>query len=446
MSRPRSAGGRAAPYGRTLVLRLVTAGLPLFGVALTLAIVDHVPQSVALAMTGAAAAVWVAGVLGVHRSAVQPLRTLASLLGGLRRGDYSMRSARARVDDPLGLVMFEANALADTLTEQRIGALEATALLRKVMGEIDVAVFAFDEESCLRLVNRAGERLLGSPRERLERESAASLGLDRLLEGPSPRVVELAFPGSSGRGEIRRSMFRQNGRPHTLLVVADVSRALRQEELAAWRSLVRVLSHEINNSLTPIASVAGSMRRVIDRDPRPPDWDDDVRRGLELVEGRAGALRRFMAAYARLARLPPPDLKQVELAPLVVRVAALESRMRVDVERGPDVIVQGDADQLEQLLINLLTNAVDAALPEHGRVAVGWAKEGAAAVVRVRDEGPGLAETANLFVPFFSTKPGGNGIGLALSRQIAESHGGSVALRNREDGRGAEALVRLPLA
>jgi nitrogen fixation/metabolism regulation signal transduction histidine kinase len=432
-------------FGRALVLRLVSAGLPLLGVALTLALVPNVPTAAALGMTAAAAGIWIAGVLGVHRSAVQPLRTLANLLGGLRRGDYSMRSARAREDDPLGLVMLEANALADTLTEQRIGALEATALLRKVMAEIDVAVFAFDEESCLRLVNRAGEKLLGRPRERIERESAAALGLAGFLEGATPRVVELAFPGASGRGELRRGTFRQNGRPHTLLVLADVSRALRQEELAAWRSLVRVLSHEINNSLTPIASVAGSMRRGLDREPRPADWDDDLRRGLELVEGRAGALRRFMAAYARLARLPPPDLHAVELAGLVERVAALESRMPVAVERGPEVVVQGDADQLEQLLINLLGNAVDATLPEGGRVTVDWLRDGRVAIVRIRDEGPGIADTANLFVPFFSTKPGGNGIGLALSRQIAESHGGTVALRNRDDGRGAEALVRLPL-
>ena len=314
------------------------------------------------------------------------------------------------------------------------------------MAEIDVAVFAFDEDSCLRLVNRAGERLLGLPRERIEREKASTLGLAALLEGPSPRVVELAFPGATGRGELRRSVFRQNGRPHTLLVLADVSRALRQEELAAWRSLVRVLSHEINNSLTPIASVAGSMQRVLDRDPRPDDWEDDMRRALVLIEGRAAALRRFMAAYARLARLPPPDLRQVELAALVDRVVALEARVRIEIEPGPDVTVQGDPDQLEQLLINLLGNAVDAALPLGGRVVVSWAREGRIACVRVRDEGPGLAETANLFVPFFSTKPGGSGIGLALSRQIAESHGGSVALRNREDRQGAEALVRLPIA
>lgn len=432
-------------FGRALMLRLALAGVPLVAVALLLALRPELPQPVAFALIGSAVVLWLLGIVTARRAAIAPLRTLASLLGGLRRGDFSMRSARARPDDPLGLVMLEANALADTLTEQRLGALEATALLRKVMSEIEVAVFAFDERERLRLVNRAGERLLGKPRERIEDASAQELGLAELLVGPSPRLVELSFAGIDGRGELRRTAFRQHGQPHVLLVLADLSQALRQEELAAWRSLVRVLSHEINNSLAPIASVATSMRKLLDRDPPPDDRDTDLRGGLELIEARASALRRFMGAYARLARLPPPELGDVELGALVGRVAALERRMEIVVEPGPELGVRADRDQLEQLLINLCANAVDAALPEHGTVAIAWGREGRHAWVRVRDEGPGVGETANLFVPFFSTKPGGSGIGLVLSRRIAESHGGSVALKNRDDGRGAEALVRLPL-
>lgn len=436
----------APRYGRVFAIQLVLAGLPLLAVALILVWQPTLPRAVALAFVGVGAVAWGVGVVIARREAIAPLRTLASLLGGLRRGDYSMRSARARADDPLGLVMLEANALADTLTEQRIGALEATALLRKVMSEIDVAVFAFDAQARLRLVNRAGEQLLGRPRERIEGESAAELGLAEMLEGTSPRIVELRFAGAEGRGELRRTPFRQHGRPHVLLVVADLSRALREEELAAWRSVVRVLSHEINNSLTPIASVADSMKRLLDRDPPPADRDDDLRGALELIESRAQALRRFMGAYARLARLPPPELVDVDLGEIVGRIAALERRIVLAVDPGPALTVRADPDQLEQLLINLFANAVDAALSGGGSVRITWTREGKHACVRVRDDGPGIGETANLFVPFFSTKPGGSGIGLVLSRRIAESHGGTVALRNREDGRGAEALVRLPLA
>ncbi|MBC8073991.1 MAG: PAS domain-containing sensor histidine kinase [Deltaproteobacteria bacterium] len=433
-------------FGRALVLRLVLASLPLVAVASWLASGPGVQPVLAITLVGIAVAVWIFGVVTARRAAIDPLRTLASLLGGLRRGDYSMRSARARPDDALGLVMLEANALADTLTEQRIGALEATALLRKVMSEIEVAVFAFDEHEQLRLVNRAGERLLGRPRERIEHESAEALGLAELLRGPSPRLVELSFAGIEGRGELRRTAFRQHGQPHVLLVLADLSQALRQEELSAWRSLVRVLSHEINNSLAPIASVAGSMRRLLDREPAPADRDDDLRGALELIESRASALGRFMAAYARLARLPPPELVDLEIGGLVTRVASLERRAAVTLEPGPELIVRADRDQLEQVLINLVANAVDASSAgDGGKVVVGWSRDGRSACVRVRDEGPGLADTDNLFVPFFSTKPGGSGIGLVLSRRIAESHGGSLSLRNRDDGRGAEAVVRLPL-
>lgn len=432
-------------FGRALLVRLVTGGLPLALVGVLLVVHPTLPRPIAWVLLGIAVMLWLLGIVAARQAAVAPLRTLASLLGGLRRGDFSMRSARARPDDALGLVMLEANALADTLTEQRLGALEATALLRKVMSEIEVAVFAFDEHERLRLVNRAGERLLGRTRERIEGASASELGLAELLVGPSPRLVELGFAGIEGRGELRRTAFRQHGQPHVLLVLADLSQALRQEELAAWRSLVRVLSHEINNSLAPIASVASSMRKLMEREPPPEDRDDDLKGGLELIEGRATALRRFMGAYARLARLPPPELAEVELGALVGRVAALERRMPIELEPGPELGVRADRDQLEQLLINLCANAVDATLPEHGKVVIAWGREGRHAWVRVRDEGPGVGETANLFVPFFSTKPGGSGIGLVLSRRIAESHGGSVALKNREDGRGAEALVRLPL-
>jgi nitrogen fixation/metabolism regulation signal transduction histidine kinase len=433
-------------FGRALVLRLVLASLPLVAIASWLATNPGVPPVLAITLVGIAAAVWIFGIASARRAAIDPLRTLASLLGGLRRGDYSMRSARARPDDALGLVMLEANALADTLTEQRIGALEATALLRKVMSEIEVAVFAFDEHERLRLVNRAGERLLGRPRERIEHESAEVLGLAEMLRGPSPRLVELSFAGIEGRGELRRTAFRQHGQAHVLLVLADLSQTLRQEELSAWRSLVRVLSHEINNSLAPIASVAGSMRRLLDREPAPADRDDDLRGALELIESRASALGRFMAAYARLARLPPPELVELELGGLVTRVASLERRMTVALDPGPELIVRADRDQLEQVLINLVANAVDASSGiASGNVVVGWSRDGRSACVRVRDEGPGLADTDNLFVPFFSTKPGGSGIGLVLCRRIAESHGGSLSLRNRDDGRGAEAIVRLPL-
>jgi nitrogen fixation/metabolism regulation signal transduction histidine kinase len=378
---------------------------------------------------------------------VRPLQTVSNLLAAMREDDFSIRARGARGNDPLGEVLLEVNALADTLRRQRLGALEATALLSRVMAEIEVAVFAFDEDRELRLTNRAGERLLGQPEPRLLGRNAAELGLEACLREETPRVLDASFPGGAGRWEVRRSSFRQGGRPHHLLVLADVSRPLREEERQAWQRLIRVLGHELNNSLAPIQSIAGSLSGILSHDTPPEDWREDAGRGLAVIASRAEALSRFTGAYARLAKLPPPRFARVDLDALVRGVAELETRLPVRVS-GPPLLLSADPDQLEQLLINLVRNAVDAALETRGGVSVSWDRTNgrpAHVLLRVEDEGPGLTRTENLFVPFFTTKPGGSGIGLVLSRQIAEAHGGTLTLENRSGGRGCAAELRLPL-
>ena len=374
-----------------------------------------------------------------------PLQTLSNLLAALREGDYSIRARGARLGDSLGEVQLEVNALGETLREQRLGAMEATTLLRTVMEEIDVAVFAFDGKQQLRLVNRAGERLLAQPTERLLGRSAVDLNLAECLAGPETHIFHLNFPGGSGRWGVRRSSFRRQGYPLYLLVLSDLSRALREEERLAWQRLLRVLGHELNNSLAPIKSMAATLEALLTREPRPVDWQEDMQRGLDVIASRAEALNRFMGAYARLARLPQPRFQKVDIGSLVRRVAGLESRLRVTCQPGPEVAIQADADQLEQLLINVVRNAVDAALETGGEVRIGWTAAGAHLELWVEDEGPGLSNTTNLFVPFFTTKPEGTGIGLVLSRQIAEAHGGTLTLENRQNGTGCEARLRLLL-
>jgi len=391
---------------------------------------------------------WLGFAFAVRERVVRPLQIVSNLLAALREGDFSIRARGARSDDPLGEVMLEVNALAETLRQQRLGALEATALLRKVMEEIDVAVFAFDGNARLRLVNRAGERLLLQPSERLLGSSAGELGLEGCLRPGAAPILDLAFPGRSGRWEVRRGLFRQGGLSHQLLVLSDVSRALREEERQAWQRLIRVMGHELNNSLAPIKSIAGSLERLIARAPKPADWEDDLRRGLGVIAARAESLSRFMDGYARLARLPPPRFGSVAVGELVRRVAGLETRLGVAVVAGPEITVRADGDQLEQLLINLVRNGADAALETGGGVRAGWCKargSSAALEVFVEDDGPGMPNTSNLFVPFFTTKQQGSGIGLVLSRQIAEAHGGTLTLENREPGPGCRARLRLPL-
>jgi nitrogen fixation/metabolism regulation signal transduction histidine kinase len=429
---------------RVLTLALL-AGLPGSFLALILMWVGGFSGRTQVTLGAVVVGAWLAFAFAVRHRVVFPLRTISNLLGALREGDFSVRARGARSDDALGEVVREVNALSETLREQRLGALEATALLRKVMEEIDVVVFAFDGQQRLQLVNRAGERLLGQPMGRLLGRTAADLGLAECLVGESPRTSALSFPGRGGRWEIRRSTFRERGLPHQLLVLSDLSRALREEERQAWQRLIRVLGHELNNSLAPIRSVAESLGTVLHREPLPSDWRDDAERGLTVIGARAEALGRFMGAYARLARLPSPQLRTVNVGDWIRHSTGLETRLNVALVPGPELTIRADGDQLEQLLINLVQNAAEAALETGGGVSVGWSKREGYLEVLVDDEGPGLPNPANLFVPFFTTKPGGSGIGLVLCRQIAEAHGGTLTLDNRKSARGCEARVLLPL-
>jgi two-component system, NtrC family, nitrogen regulation sensor histidine kinase NtrY len=434
------------------VQRLALAGgLPAVIVALALLWTGDYSLKLSWTLSLLVLVSWWLFAIALRERVVRPLQTLANLIAALREGDYSIRARGGRLDDALGQAMHEVNALRDPLRDQRLGALEATALLRRIMEEIDVAIFAFDEHNALRLVNRAGERLVGQSAERLFGRQASDLGLQAFLDGEPRRVVDSFLPGGdrtrpSGRVEIRRSTFRQGGLPHQLVVVSDLSRALRDEERQAWQRLVRVLGHEINNSLAPIRSIVGSIQQLLRRSPRPDDWLQDVERGLSIIGARSESLGRFMTSYTRLARLPRPRMTTVDVSAWVHRAAELEKRARVEVLEGPAIRIEADADQLEQLLINLVRNAVDATMETGGGVRVEWQRNDDALELHVIDEGHGIAHSANLFVPFYTTKADGTGIGLVLSRQIAEAHGGTLTLRNRSDARGAEARLLIPIA
>lgn len=434
-----------ASQPRRIVALAAWAALPAVVIALLLLWLE--PHSMRLRWTGtvAVASTVSIGLLVLHERVIRPLQTVSNLLAAMREGDFSHRARSSDPGDDLGLLYVEANALADMLRGQRLGVVEATALLRTVMTEIDAAVFTFDDRGALVLINRGGERLLDESAERVVGRHASELGLDDCLEGDTPRVLDQR--GSyANRWELRRSSFRRDGRPHTLVLLTDVSRALQVEEREAWQRLIRVLSHEINNSLAPIQSFAGSLQAIVERGTRTAESDDDLRQGLSVIGQRADSLGRFIAAYARLAKLPRPTLKPMRVEEWVRRVVSLEARLRVTITPGPDVLVSADADQMDQLLINLVRNAVDAVQGAGGGVGITWRVREDDLEVILDDEGSGIAETANLFVPFYTTKPGGTGIGLALSRRIAEAHGGALGLENRSSGIGCRALLRIPLA
>jgi nitrogen fixation/metabolism regulation signal transduction histidine kinase len=392
---------------------------------------------------------WMIGSSMLHALVIRPMQTLSNMVAAIREGDFSFRLRGGGREDSLADLIFEINSLAIRLQQQKISALEATALLKKVMMEIDVAVFTFDQQQRLRIVNRAGEQLMGRIAPRMLGLTAEELGLQEFLQAPGPQTAQITFPGKHGRWAISHTEFRENGVPHQLLIVSDLSRALREEERQAWQRLIRVLGHELNNSLAPIKSIAGTLGSLTGRAPLPEDIAQDMQQGLRVIENRVESLNRFMQAYTRLARMPAPTRARIEIGPLVQRAASLERRLPVKTLDGPFVTIDADPDQIEQVLINLIRNAVDAsldpALKHPGAVEVGWRTNARSVEVFIRDQGPGLLNSDNLFVPFFTTKHGGSGIGLILSRQIAEAHGGVLQLSNRSDRTGCEAVLALPV-
>src|SRR5215467_8463083 len=398
--------------------------------------------------------------LALHEHIVRPLQTLANVVGALREEDYSFRARNAVPNDALGELSLELNALADLLSQHRTGAMEATALLQRVVEEVDLPIFAFNPANILRQINSAGERLLQQGATEVLGHSAGQLGLEPCLTSENETLVSLAF-GGGARWFVRRSTFRQQGIPHTLVVLSDVSRALREEERRAWQRLIRVIGHELNNSLTPIKSIAGTLTARLAETDLDSLKREDFTRGLGIIETRAASLNRFLQAYRQLAQMPPPALRECSIGQLVQRAASLETRAKIAISPTADVTLLADPDQLEQMLINLLHNAADAVLESRPQgdngpepmaragadpeIRVKWERSANRLVLTIEDNGPGLMNPSNTFVPFYTTKPEGSGIGLVLSRQIAEAHDGWLELANRSGEPGCVVTVNLPI-
>jgi two-component system nitrogen regulation sensor histidine kinase NtrY len=446
-------------YEQRISLYSFLVGLPGMLVATVLVWKQPWGTGSRLALIGAVLFVWWLFAMALQEQTIRPLQTLANVIGSLREEDYSFRARYPVPEDALGELSLEVNLLADMLSGHKVRTIEATALLQRVVDEIDAPLFAFDPASNLRLVNPAGEHLLRQPKARMMGRNAADLKLQQCLDAENESLVDLKLNASQARWLLRRSSFRQNGVPHTLVVLSDVSRALREEERRAWQRLIRVLGHELSNSLAPIKSIAGSLGARVSTTAMDADVRSDLQRGLEIIEARSASLHRFLEAYRRMAQMPAPALREVALAPLVTRAAGLEMRIKVAVQPGPDVLFQADPDQLEQMFINLVRNAADAVLETAGssgdsssgaassksdRVVVHWDADEQDVVLTIDDEGPGLSNPGNVFTPFYTTKPNGSGVGLVLSRQIAEAHGGRIEISNRRNGRGCSVRVVLP--
>jgi len=368
---------------------------------------------------------------------------LATVVAALAEGDLEVRVGRRAARGVHAELAAALDRLAARLQERQLREAERTALLERVTDALDVALLVLDARGRARWLNRAAARLAGRRPETCVGRSLGELWLEPLEQLGDERPAELKLPGGRGCWEVRRRPVRVHGREHTLLVVADVGRARRDgERTGQWR-LLRVLGHELGGSLAPITSLAESLHGLLQRPDPPEGWRDDVRQGLAAIRSRAEALTRFVRGYSRLAGLPRPRPAPVRVRELVGRVVGLLGDPAVEVVGGPDLVVPGDVTLLEQMLLNLLRNAVEATGGEGG-VGVRWSLREGGVEFEVVDGGPGPPEGEDVFVPFYTTKPDGTGIGLTLSRAIAEAHGGRLMLERRRDGPGAVARAWIP--
>ena len=441
---------RKMRFERKITVLSLLGGLAGILMALVFLWTSSFQRSTQLMLTFLVLICWIGFAFSVKNKVAFPLRTILNLLGALLEGDYSMRLRGARRDDAMGELAWEVNRLVQFLQKQRFDVVESTTLLRKILAEIDVALFGFDAGGVLQWVNDSGRQLLKLNEETIIGSHAEKFGLDLCLKGPTPRIVDLSLPGGVGRWELRRATYREKGLSHQLVFLSDMTRTLHEEERLAWRRLIQILRHEINNSLTPIQSVAQSLQTCLRQPSRPQGWEEDVREGLEIIAERSEVLGGFIASYSKLTRLPEPTFAEMKVETWIRHVAGLETRLSVDIVPGPELTIQADRTQLDQLLINIISNAVEASLeagrPSDDHVVVTWKVAGSFLDVRVDDDGPGFDMATDPFVPFFTTKSQGSGIGLALSRQIAEAHGGYLMLINHSGRPGCRALLKLPVA
>jgi len=380
----------------------------------------------------------------VRSELLRHVRTLSNIVESIRKNDYSMKGARAREPGELAELYRQVNELTNSLAASRQGEQELLDILDKIVSQINVAIVVCDADDRIRLVNRLASALLRTHAEELVGIDLAATPLAKLPVSSEPRLLDFRFPGAEGRWQVSQHYYHHQGRASRILFIADLKQVLSDEEIAAWQRLIRVISHEVNNSLTPITSLCQTLTNILDK-PDSARYADDVRQSLRVIAERANGLREFIGVYARLARLPEPQKVLFPVTNLVDKLRGFFAGKPLEIAPFPAITLFGDPVHLEQALINLVKNGLEANPADASPIQLTCHVENGTCEFLVADRGPGISNPANLFVPFYTTKSEGAGVGLVLCRQIAAKHNGQVTLVNRTDGPGAVAKLVLPL-
>ncbi len=389
--------------------------------------------------------VWLLAVAAsIREKFVYHIRTLSNLVEAIRTQDYSMRGSRVRDPGELAELYQQINSLTTQLKDVREGEFELSNLLERIVNQINVAIVACDSDGNIRLANRLARKLLDTPAEKLVDKKLQDTVLQELLSDEGSQLIDFEFPGATGRWQVNQQQYRHHGKPGKIIFITDLKQVLSEEEISAWQRLIRVIAHEVNNSLTPISSICQTLNSQLDKLEPSPD-SADLKEGLDVIEERAKGLRDFISVYARIAKLPEPQKINFSVFELLQKVKRFFVNEAVEIsDRGADFKMFGDPVHLEQVLINLIKNAIEACDVDASPVEISCQRKGSLIEFVVVDTGKGISNPANLFVPFYSTKEKGAGIGLTLSRQIAAKHGGQLLLENRSDGLGAIARLQIP--
>jgi len=381
----------------------------------------------------------------------QQIRTLSNIIESMIDGDYTLRG-RLQHNQAFQELLELVNNLAETLSQHKLEAKESRLLLEKIMQQMDAMVLAVDEQGFIVMANDSAKKLLlGNIQDQgaLQTIQLTDFELGKTISKAKAGIIEFSHQQLSGEHFLFKESFLSDGQQHSLFLITNAERLLLEKERKAWQSILRVLSHEMNNSLTPIASISQAIEKKLQDDNKPLNRSS-LAEGVSIIKERADSLSAFIASYSQLSHLPQPNKSKFELNALVILQAKLfpdcQLQLTDDATATIDTLVTADKSQLEQVIINVLKNAREAMLDLCDKIfEVSYLRDEKYLHLIIEDQGMGITNKENLFVPFYSTKPQGSGIGLTLCRQIMFNHDGLIKLSNRIAVKGAQAVISLPL-